>query len=850
MNSQDIRAGFLKFFQERDHVIVPSAPLVPRDDPSLLFTAAGMVQFKPLWTGTIPLPYKRAASTQKCLRLSDLDNVGRTRRHNTFFEMLGNFSFGDYFKEEAIAWAWEYLTKVLGIDQSRLYISVHDGDDEAYRIWHEKIGLGPERIFKLGDDTNFWGPAGNSGPCGPCSEIYFDFGEKYSCGRKDCLPGCDCDRYSEIWNLVFPQFNQIPSGERQPLKNRGVDTGMGFERLISVTQKKETLFQTDLFTPITAAILARVGLGDKLSQEQTTQVNVIADHTRALVFAIADGVIPSNEERGYVLRRLLRRAGRFGRGLGIREPFLYQLVPMTIEIYCAAYPELTRRREEITLVIKSEEERFLTTLDKGLSQFEEICGKRKAISGADAFKLYDTFGFPLELTQEIGREKGIPVDDQGFFQFLQQARELSRQKAKFTVKGEWQVIKEKTGEFIGYDRPQTETEVIRYNEHGKNIELVLDQSPFYAEGGGQVGDQGEIEGKDFRIRVLDTYWFQAMSVCHGEIVNGHFKPGPVRAAVDLPRRKEIARAHTATHLLHAALRRVLGEHARQEGSFVEPGRFRFDFMHFKPLSDDELTAVETLVNEKIMAALTVEKMLTDLDEAKRMGAMALFGEKYGNRVRLVRIADFSIELCGGTHLENTGEIGAFKITGQESAAAGIRRIEAIVGFRSFQEYRRHDQELKELALLLGSDHDLTKKVKDLQERLKQAEKTGQAGKQESAHAEAERIAKELIKSGQMLYIRELGDEDVESLRYLADYLREHVNSLIGLLYTVNQGKANYVVFVTPNLTKTMPAGDIIKQLRKIWGGGGGGRPHLAEGGGADPAKIDAVRDHLLSLRVV
>lgn len=849
MNSQEIRTSFLKFFHDRSHTIVPSLSLVPKDDPSLLFTAAGMVQFKPLWTGTVPLPYTRAASVQKCLRLSDLDNVGRTRRHHTFFEMLGNFSFGDYFKDEAITWAWEYLTAVLGIDRQRLYVSIHHTDEEAYQLWQKKIGLAAERIFRLGDETNFWGPAGNSGPCGPCSEIYFDLGEKFSCGKKNCAPGCDCDRYSEVWNLVFPQFDQTPSGERRPLKNRGVDTGMGLERLVTILQGKDSNFQTDLFAPITAAIVDCLPATNARSQDWTTNLYIIADHLRALVFAIADGVIPSNEERGYVLRRLLRRAVRFGRNLGRSDPFLYKLVPAAIAIYETAYPELTSRREEITLVIKAEEERFLTTLEKGLQQLEEISRGQKTISGADAFKLYDTFGFPLELTQEIGREKGVAVDQEGFFKHLEQAREISRQKAKFTPRSAWQVLKEKTGEFIGYDRLEIETEIIRYNQDDQNIELVLEQTPFYAEGGGQVGDQGEIIGEDYKIRVLDTYWFQNMSVCHGEIVCGRFQPGRVRARVDAHRRREIARAHTATHLLHASLRRILGEHARQEGSFVEPGRFRFDFMHFKPLSDDELTAVEIMVNEKIMAALNVEKMLTGLDEARRMGAMALFGEKYGTQVRVIRISDFSIELCGGTHLDNSGEIGMFKIISQEAAAAGIRRIEAIVGFRLFEEHRRHDQILRELTQLLGSEQDLVKKVLDLQTQLKQAEKNRQAGKQETARAEAQRISREIAASGQNCYVQEINNVDLETLRFIADHLREVNRSLIGLLYTIRQDKANYVIFVTPDLAKVMPASDLIKQLRAIWGGGGGGRPQLAEGGGADPGRIEAVRNFLLSLRV-
>jgi alanyl-tRNA synthetase len=649
MKSNELRKSFLKFFEKKGHTIVPSMSLIPRDDPSLLFTSAGMVQFKPLWTGAVPLPYRRAASVQKCLRTSDLDNVGRTRRHLTFFEMLGNFSFGDYFKEEAIIWAWEYLTKILAIDASKLSVSVYEDDDEAYDIWHKKVGLNKDIIFRLGEEDNFWGPAGNSGACGPCSEIFYDLGKKFSCGKKTCAPGCDCDRFPEVWNLVFPQFNQTVAGERLPLKNRGVDTGMGFERLASVLQGKDSPFHTDLFFPIIEDIADHKKIEYGSSQDIDIAINVLADHTRALVFAIGDGIIPSNEERGYVIRRLLRRAVRLCKNLGIEDAFLYKLVPKVVDMYREAYPDLAERREEITLVIKSEEERFLATLEKGLVQLEEMTGSRKKISGEDAFRLYDTYGFPIELTKEIAKEKGIQVDEQRFMAMLHEAREMSKAKAKFIPKGEWKVLKQGAGSFVGYDSSTVETEILRYNEHDHTIELVLETSPFYAEAGGQVGEQGDITGKEYKLDVLDTYWYQGMIVCHCKLSSGKFTPGKVRAHVDMYKRKESARAHTATHLLHAALRETLGEHARQEGSFVEPGRFRFDFTHFKALSDDEINAIETLVNEKILSALPVEKFFTSLDEAKKMGAMAIFGEKYGDRVRVVKISDFSIELCGGIH---------------------------------------------------------------------------------------------------------------------------------------------------------------------------------------------------------
>ncbi|MBE0432944.1 alanine--tRNA ligase [candidate division WOR-3 bacterium] len=843
MKSNELRSSFLGFFTERGHAIVPSMSLIPRDDPSLLFTSAGMVQFKPLWTGAVELPYRRAASVQKCLRTTDLDNVGRTRRHHTFFEMLGNFSFGDYFKEEAIAWAWEYLTEVLAIDKTKLSASVYKDDDEAFNVWHKKIGLSNDLIFRLGDEHNFWGPAGNSGPCGPCSEIFYDLGEKFSCGRKTCAPGCDCDRFPEIWNLVFPQFNQTVSGDRLPLKNRGVDTGMGFERLVSVLQKKDTSFQTDLFLPIIEEIASHTKKRYGAEPETDIAINVLADHTRALVFAVGDGIIPSNEERGYVLRRLLRRGVRLCRQLGIKDALLYKLVPGVVQLYGSAYPELTGRREEITLVIKSEEERFLDTLEKGLGLLEELFKSKKSISGADAFRLYDTYGFPVELTEEITRERNITVDKEGFMQMLGEAREISKAKAKFIPRGEWKVIREGVGSFVGYDKDESETMVLRYNEHGTTIELVLEESPFYAEAGGQVGDQGKIEGKGFKLNVLDTYWYQGGIVCHCEVASGKFVPSMVRAQVDIGTRKESARAHTATHLLHAALRKTLGEHARQEGSSVEPGRFRFDFTHFKPLSEDEITVIEDLVNEKILAAIPVEKFFTSLDGAKKMGAMAIFGEKYGARVRVVKIGDFSIELCGGIHLDSTGEIGLLKITGQESAAAGIRRVEASVGMRLFAMLRKQYLQIQQLVQIFGSEEDLLGKVHDFQQRMRDLEKTGQEHLMRLARMEAEG----LISAAGPIIAHRMDCYPAEAMRAVADLIRERLPDSVGLIYRETDGKINYLIFVGPHLVKEYPASKLIKEISKILGGGGGGRPHMAEGGGGDPKKIPEAIAHLKKL---
>lgn len=841
MKSNELRKSFLEFFKNKDHTIVPSMSLIPRDDPSLLFTSAGMVQFKPLWTGTIPLPYRRAASVQKCFRTSDLENVGKTRRHHTFFEMLGNFSFGDYFKEEAIVWAWEYLIENLSIDKKKFYVSVYKDDDEAYNIWHKKIGLKKERIFRFGDEDNFWGPAGNSGPCGPCSEIFYDAGEKYSCGKKTCAPGCDCDRYPEIWNLVFPQFNQTVAGERLPLKNRGVDTGMGFERLAAVLQNKDSVFQTDLFYPIIEDIIKHKNLKYGEDRRIDVAINVMADHVRALVFAIGDGIIPSNEERGYVLRRLLRRAVRLCRNLGFEDPCLYKLVPKVIKMYENAYPDLTERREEITLVIKSEEERFLITLEKGLLQFEEIIKVKRAISGKDAFKLYDTYGFPVELTQEIAKENNIKVDEKGFMAMMEKAREISKAKAKFIPKGEWEILKQGNGEFVGYEKTEIETEILRYNEHDKIIEVVLKESPFYAEAGGQVGDSGEIIGKNYKLCVLDTYWFQGMIVCHCKIIEGKFAPGEVVARVDIKVRKESARAHTATHLLHAALRRTLGEHARQEGSFVEPGRFRFDFTHFKPLSDDEINAIENLVNEKILKNLPVEKFNTTLNEAKKLGAMAIFGEKYGNEVRVVKISDYSIELCGGIHLDNTGEIGLFKIVSQEAAAAGIRRVEVIVGLRLFEYLRKNVNTIKEISQILGTDKDLIKKVDDFQERLKELEKLHEETDAQLARIKANELVKKLKKEKLKIIAQQFDKYTPDTMRLTADFIRKDVKDCMGILYQQVSGEINYLIFVGQDLVKKYPANKLIKEISKILGGGGGGRPHMAEGGGGDPKRIpDAI----------
>jgi len=840
----------LQFFAERGHTIVPSAALVPKDDPTLLFTIAGMVQFKPFFAGTIPLPYRRAATVQKCLRVTDLENVGKTLRHHTFFEMLGNFSFGDYFKREAIAWAWEFLTKVLRLDRDRLYVSVFRDDDEANDIWIKDVGLESKRVVRLSEKDNFWEPAGGTGACGPSSEIFFDMGDDYSCHKPDCFVGCDCDRYIEIWNIVFPQFDQRPDGTRGPLKNRGIDTGMGFERLVTVAQRAKSNYHTDIFKPIvdTAAGLVGVEYGKNLSVD--VNFNVMADHIRALVFAIAEGVIPSNEERGYVLRKLLRRALRSAQRLGPEEPILYRLVGAVVKTMRDAYPEIEAKENQTALIIKSEEERFLKTLDSGLVQFETIVKGKREIDGKDAFKLYDTYGFPFDLIVELAHERKIEVDKAGFEKAMEEQRLTSRKGARFAERAQWNIVREGSGKFVGYESDSCETEVIRWLKSGDYSEIVLADTPFYAEAGGQVGETGKIKGEGFTLAVLDVFYSQGMIVheCHpAKGSPGSFSPGRVAAEVDQRHRRESARAHTATHLLQAVLKKVLGEHVRQEGSLVEPGRFRFDFLHFNQLSRNELEQVEKGVYELIIDDIPVEKSWMPLSEAVRLGAIALFGEKYGDTVRVVRVDGHSMELCGGIHVNRTGEIGVFKIQSEGSAAAGIRRIVALVGNRAYEDAKEQYDTLAELAGLIGGDP--IKSVRQVLLAKKELEeKCERFTRLTARHGAQELVAKaEKIRDFDFVSLPH-SDYDLEQLRLIADAVNEKTEHVVGLLFGGPKEKLNYIVFVSKELTKQFNAVELIKMVGQAVGGGGGGRPHLAEGGGGDKTKIDeaigALRQHL------
>jgi len=836
MNHRELRRTFLEFYAQRDHKIVPSLPLIPRDDPTLLFTGAGMVQFKPLWAGATELPYRRACSVQKCLRASDLDQVGRTRRHCTFFEMLGNFSFGDYFKAEAIPWAWEYVVEVVKLDPGRLWATVLEGDDEAHDVWRRAVGLPAERIVRLGPGDNFWGPVGGGGACGPCSEIYYDFGAEQGCGRPTCAPGCECDRFIEFYNIVFPQFNQLPDGSREPLKNRGIDTGMGLERLAMVSQGKRTIFEVDLFAPVVRE-LGRM-LGVEVTDENRVALRVGADHARALTFAITDGVIPSNEARGYVLRSILRRALLFAHRQGVREPFLYRVSGAVVEQMKQWYPELGTKREQAALIIKSEEERFLRTLDAGLERWNQVreqYAREGLVPGAELFRLHDTFGFHVELVKELAVEADVRLDLPGFEAAMQEQRERSR-KTTFIAAGAAAAEGPVPSEFVGYGADQADSELVRFTrgEDGSD-ELVLTHTPFYAESGGQVGDTGRVVGEGFEFEVRDTFLRHGVRVSRAVLKSGEPKPGPVFAAVDRERRREIERAHTATHLLHAALRRVLGDFVKQEGSLVEPGRLRFDFVAFEPMKLEQIAEVERLVYEQVMADTELRVQEKPLAEARTMGALAFFGEQYGETVRVVEIPGFSMELCGGTHLRATGEVGTFRIVAETGVAAGIRRIEALVGRAAQQQSGKDRMILDALREKLGTAEDgLVKKVEDMAGELRRLDaRVRQLSGQLAAAAAQELAATAGDVAGVKVVVGHHAHFEGAELRILADRLRELLPAPSAGLLTgaVSQGRLRYVVFVSPDLKDKLPAGRLAKAVGTAIGGGGGGRPDIAEGGG-------------------
>ncbi|MTI80083.1 MAG: alanine--tRNA ligase [Firmicutes bacterium] len=871
MTGSEIREAFLKFFEKRGHQILPSASLVPHNDPSILWTAAGMVPFKPYFTGQATPETKRVTTCQKCLRTPDIEEVGKTARHHTFFEMLGNFSFGDYFKEDAIPWAWEFVTEVLKLPQDKLWITIYNNDDEAYDIWHKKVGVPEDKIVRMGKDTNYWEIG--VGPCGPCSEIYIDLGPERSCGSDDCQVGCDCDRYLEIWNLVFIQFFRDEEGNYSPLESKGIDTGMGLERVASVLQNAPTNFETDLLKDIMdfTSTLVRVKYGD--DNDADLALKVIADHTRAITFAIGDGALPSNEGRGYVIRRLLRRAVRFGRVLGMEDTFLYKVSNSVIEKMAYAYPELKEKQEQIVQIIRTEEERFLETLAQGTEILNQLMQDAKSageteITGTDAFKLYDTYGFPLELTKEIAEEQGLIVDEDGFVNALEEQRNRARNARQDTEylserSAMYKALKEEYGEtnFVGYGQLDIETNVLAVikdelqelsAEAGEEVEIILDVTPCYAEGGGQVADHGFLIGNQCKVDIYSVYKPVENFVVHrGKVVSGILKrQDKVKVEVDKKRRSEVARNHSATHLVHKALKEVLGDHVNQAGSLVEPDRLRFDFTHFTALTPEELRRIEDIVNDIVLANLPVDAFETTLAKAKSMGAMALFGEKYSQDVRVVKMGDYSLELCGGTHVTTTAEVGLFKVLSESSIGSGVRRIEAITGRGLLRYLESKDEQLSQISgIVKAYPQETVKKVQGLQDKIKELSQELESLRNKLAKQEAVGILDNVKEINNVKVLAATVDvKDMDGLRSMADMLRDKLGSGMVVLGADLGGKASLVAAATKDvLSKGVHAGNTIKEIAKIVGGGGGGRPDMAQAGGKDPSKLQEAIDKSYSV---
>ncbi|MCR4409197.1 MAG: alanine--tRNA ligase [Candidatus Saccharicenans sp.] len=873
MKANEIRTAFLEFFEKKGHRVVPSSPLIPKDDPTLLFTNAGMNQFKNIFLGLEKRSYSRAATVQKCLRVSgkhnDLEQVGRTPKHHTFFEMLGNFSFGDYFKREAIAFAWELVTEVYRLPAERLYITVYQDDDEAFRLWNREIGIPAEKIFRFGKEDNFWA-MGETGPCGPCSEIHYDLGEDIDSGLPRDLIASGSYRFVELWNLVFMEFFQDERGQMHPLPRPSIDTGMGLERMAAVLQGRRSNFETDLFSPLIQAIVQETGQEYPTGGETDVWVRIIADHIRAITFLIGDGVTPANEGRGYVLRRLIRRAFRRGNLLGLDKPFLYRLAGTVVDIMKEAYPELMSNLPYISRVCLAEEERFIYTLNSGLRYFEQyaeetLASGGRVIPGDRVFKLYDTFGFPLDLCQELAREKNLEVDEAGFQKELEIQKDRARQswegEARFREKSVYQNYQHLKIEPVFYDRVEVaETEVLAIIKNGLAVdslkegesgEVILSVTPFYAEAGGQVGDSGILKSSHFSGVVENTFAPIPGLIVHlVKVLAGQLKTGQVvEAVVDATRRKAISRNHTATHLLHAALRQILGDHVRQSGSLVSHQRFRFDFTHFAALSEEEIEKVERLVNEKIRENLPVMVKVTTLEEGLAEGAMAIFEEKYGEKVRLVTVGDFSKELCGGIHVRQSGEIGFFKIISESSVAAGLRRIEAVTGEEAFNYVEALEKQLRQLERLLKvSRKELLARAEKILDTLEEREEEIKKLKQklvQQAGQSPEMAVREV--KGIKLVTQKFEGIDIEALRQYADSLKQKIGSGVVVLTSAVDGRVFLVVAVTADLTPKVQANKLIKDIAGIIGGGGGGRPDFAQAGGTRPENIDRALEKSVDL---
>ena len=875
----ELRRMFLEFFEKKGHLKMNSFSLVPHNDNSLLIINSGMAPLKPYFTGQEIPPSTRVCTCQKCIRTGDIDNVGKTARHGTFFEMLGNFSFGDYFKEEAIPWAWEFLTETVGIPADRLYPSVYVDDNEAYEIWNKKMNIAPERIFKFGKEDNFW--EHGSGPCGPCTEIYFDRGEKYGCGKPTCTVGCDCDRYMEVWNVVFSQFNNDGKGHYTELEQKNIDTGMGLERLAVAVQDVDSIFDVDTLLALRNKVCEIAGKKYKENEKNDVSIRVITDHIRSATFMISDGIMPSNEGRGYVLRRIIRRADRHGKLLGIDGAFLVGLAKAVIAGSKDGYPELAEKQDFILSVIEQEEEKFEKTINQGLEILDGIQKDMEAkgvktMSGEDAFKLYDTYGFPIDLTKEILEEKGMDIDEEAFKQAMKVQKDTARNARKTTsYMGADATVYEQidpaiNSEFIGYDKTEAEGKIVALvsvssEEDGEESTVsealtdgmtgavITDVTPFYATKGGQVGDVGVITLGDSVFEVKETIPVAGSKIAHiGGVVKGMFKVGDkVVLKVDGENRMATCRNHSATHLLQKALREVLGTHVEQSGSYQDAGRTRFDFSHFKAMTPEEIKAVERLVNDKIAESLPVDTKVMSIEDAKKSGAMALFGEKYGDEVRVVGMGEFSKEFCGGTHVKNTGMIGQFKIISESGVAAGIRRIEAITGHNVIKYYENLEHTIAEAAKMLKASPDkLVEKAKHLMEEMKALQSENESLKNKAAKEALGDVMDKVIEIGGVKVLSvEIPETDGNELRTLGDELKNKLGEGLIFLASAKDGKVNLVAMATDGAVKAgVHAGNLIKTVAPIVGGGGGGRPNMAQAGGKLPDKIgqavEAVKDEV------
>ena len=857
----ELREMFLRFFETKGHLRLPSFSLIPQDDASLLLINSGMAPKKPYFKGDKEPPRHRVCTCQKCIRTGDIENIGKTARHGTYFEMLGNFSFGDYFKHEAIAWSWEFLTSPdwVGLDPERLYPSVYEKDDEAFNIWRDEIGIPESRITRLGKEDNFW--EHGSGPCGPCSEIYFDRGEEYGCGKPDCAPGCDCDRYMEVWNNVFSQFDNDGNGNYSDLIQKNIDTGMGLERLAVVCQGVDSLFDVDTVMNITHKVSEITGAHYGDSHKTDVSLRVITDHIRASVMMISDGILPSNEGRGYVLRRLLRRAARHGKLLGVSEPFLYQVVDMVVHENECQYPELREKQAYITRVIRNEEENFAKTIDAGMHIFSDLLAEHQAkgervFSGADAFKLYDTYGFPIDLTREMVQEQDMTVDEDAFQDLMEQQRVRARKAREALGDLAWAGVDlgldPTPTQFTGYDHTVDQGtilaivcdgEVCSEIDEGKQGVLVLDCTPFYAEMGGQVADHGVIETDGALFQVTDVQKDKAGKFLHhGVMHSGHLQvEQTVTARIDTDRRKAIMRAHSATHLLQAALREVLGDHVHQAGSLVEPDRLRFDLTHFSAITPEELERVNEIVGDWILDGMDVTVSEMSMAQAKASGATALFSEKYGDVVRVVNMGGKSVELCGGTHVDNTAKIGPFRITGESSVASGVRRVEAITGKAYLREMEAVNRRMYAAAEVLhAKPADLIAKAKGFTAELKEARQNVERMKEKILHSDVDRFLYASKNIGGIKVITTTRtDLDAGDLRKLGDFLRDKDPDTVAVLATATESKVTFVAVCGKNaVAKGIRAGDLVRAVSAVTGGKGGGKPDSAMGGGSEVLKID------------